>query len=283
MSYPEHENEATRDVPFVQIGRVGLSARAHYHTEIEVVLLLDGSVEATVDGETVLLSKDDILITMPGEVHGYARHNALRCHLMKLYADAPLYTKRIGSRRRITQSDPYYIPFREAIEMITLESEVRAEGYSYVIAAESNRILSMVLRFLSPVSISEETERALLKKRSFLTEFDRFLSEHYREPITLSDAAEYMHYSRYYFAHSFTRITGQTFLDYVTLFRLEKAKALLQSGSGVLNAAMECGFGSVRSLHRATKKYYGAAPSLMKQAGTVKRNTSVSEKERGIL
>lgn len=262
----ERENRATRDEPYVDGDRKNLCARAHCHEEIEVVLVRSGAVDATVDGTAVTVRSGEILIVLPGEVHHYVSREPSRSHVMKLYAPPDFLTLRVGDARRILQGYPHYEAFRSAVETIVSEHEARNAGYKYAIASESSRMLLLVVRCLCPVRVSEREQKEIHAHVDFLTRFEGYLETHYSEPITLDGAASYMHYSRYYFAHRFSEITGTTFLDYVTQFRLERARIDLKNGKNVLETALACGFGSVRSFHRAFKKHYGVSPVTQKAA-----------------
>lgn len=265
----ERENRATREYPYVEAERRNLGARAHVHEEIEIVLVRSGTVEATVGGRTVTLTEGAVLIVMPEEVHAYASRGESLSVLLKLYAAPELFLLRLGEAGTVPADSPYAGAFRLPIETVAAEDRTRAVGYPYAVAAEVNRLTAAILRYLSPVRITERAKKDLLAGREFLARFDEFLESSYRAPISLDLAAAEMHYSRYYFAHRFTEITGQTFLDYVTLFRLEKARAALESGANVLDTALECGFGSARSFHRAFRKHYGIAPVEVKHGGVI--------------
>lgn len=261
----ERENRAARGEPYVNGYRKNLSARAHCHEEIETVTVLSGEVDALIDGRSVTMREGEIWVILPGEVHSYTTRTASCTHLMKLYAPSEFLSLRVWERGRITETDPYYGDFRETVEMIVREDAEREAGYSYALASATDRFTMLILRCLSPERVSERAQKEIGTNRDFLARFEVYLEKHYAEQITLDGAAAYMHYSRYYFAHRFAQITGETFFDYVTQFRLERARTALQSGRNVLETALACGFGSARSLHRAFKKHYGIAPVEVKK------------------
>jgi len=211
------------------------------------------------------MKRGEICIVMPWVPHSYARSRGAESltHVMKLYGAEDLQSCRVPDPI-IAPTDPHYTAFRMRIDTIAAEATEQNAGYLHAIAAEVSLLYMSILRYLAPEPISGRGEAELLRNSRFLEAFDRYLEAHYADPITLDCAAAEMHYSRFYFAHRFTEITGQSFLEYITLFRLEKAQQLLKNGHSVLDAALQCGFGSTRSFHRASRKHYGCAPSLMK-------------------
>lgn len=56
----------------------------------------------------------------------------------------------------------------------------------------------------------------------------RFIEEHYSEDISLSGMAQYVNMSETYFSKIFLEETGENFVKYLNLIRIEKAKKLLK-------------------------------------------------------
>jgi AraC-like DNA-binding protein len=264
-AYFEEENGATREDPYLDIARRNLGARAHIHTELEVICVISGAVEAVIGGKTYTIGSGEICIVMPWVPHSYSRSSGTESvsHVMKLYASEELMPYRLNDPV-IAPSHPHYTDIRIPIDTIVSEACAKTAGYAYAIAAQASMLHMAILRYLEPIRVTGRIEAEAFRNRRFLYDFDRFLELHYADPITLDGAAASMHYSRFYFAHRFTEITGQSFLDYVTLFRLEKARTLLENGSSVLDTALLCGFGCTRSFSRAFRKHFGCAPSSLK-------------------
>jgi two-component system, response regulator YesN len=56
----------------------------------------------------------------------------------------------------------------------------------------------------------------------------RYIGEHYHEDLTLEQVAQIMNFHPHYFSRRFKKETGQTFSDYLTHLRIEKAKELIK-------------------------------------------------------
>ena len=56
-----------------------------------------------------------------------------------------------------------------------------------------------------------------------------FIQNHYNEELTAGSISSYVHYNEYYFMRVFKKYTGRTIVAFITEYRLEKAKELLQS------------------------------------------------------
>jgi methylphosphotriester-DNA--protein-cysteine methyltransferase len=80
------------------------------------------------------------------------------------------------------------------------------------------------------------------------------------EPWTVSRLAHALAMSPSSFTRHFRAGAGTTPVRALATVRLERARALLDGGARVLDAALELGFGSGSALSRAWRRRFGAAP-----------------------
>ena len=76
----EFENELEFGTPFVSDMRRDLSYDIpHYHSELEIVYVKDGTLRAICDTETFVANTGEFFIFMPGAVHSFekAQNNAI--------------------------------------------------------------------------------------------------------------------------------------------------------------------------------------------------------------
>jgi AraC-like DNA-binding protein/predicted transcriptional regulator YdeE len=82
-----------------------------------------------------------------------------------------------------------------------------------------------------------------------------------RGDITLADVARRLGYSRWYCTRQFSRVVGMSLRSYLRLRRLSEAAAALRDGDrGILEVAVDYGFGSQEAFSRAFKAAWGVAP-----------------------
>jgi AraC-like DNA-binding protein len=90
----------------------------------------------------------------------------------------------------------------------------------------------------------------------------RYVDRHFREPLSLADAAVQAHLSPNYFSERFRAYTGMPFQSYLQARRLRFARSLLRSTSlGVTEVCHAAGFNSLSHFGRAYRRRYGEAPS----------------------
>jgi AraC-like DNA-binding protein/mannose-6-phosphate isomerase-like protein (cupin superfamily) len=90
-----------------------------------------------------------------------------------------------------------------------------------------------------------------------------YVDRHFREPISLADAAARAHLSPNYFSERFRQYTGQPFQVYLQERRLRFARSLLAStGLSVTEVCHAAGFNSLSHFGRAYRRRYGMPPSV---------------------
>lgn len=89
-----------------------------------------------------------------------------------------------------------------------------------------------------------------------------FLTRKYRDPISLSDAAEYLKVSSSHLSRVFKNDTGMNFVNYLNQVRIQKAKQMLEYNENVQmkNVAFEAGFNSYNHFFSTFKGLVGVSP-----------------------
>jgi AraC-like DNA-binding protein len=89
-----------------------------------------------------------------------------------------------------------------------------------------------------------------------------FVERHFREPITLADAAAVAHLSPNYFSERFRAMTGTSYQSYLQTRRLQFARSLLAAADlGVAEVCHASGFNTLSHFGRAYRRRYGESPS----------------------
>lgn len=112
---------------------------------------------------------------------------------------------------------------------------------------------------LDKLNVEEkESDQQQLEQKMFA-----FIGENYHKDVSLSDMAAHFGLSFGYMSRIFKKITGQTFKDYLNIYRIEKAKQFLDEQPDVtINAlAEQLGYTNANSFIRTFKRYVGYSPT----------------------
>lgn len=88
-----------------------------------------------------------------------------------------------------------------------------------------------------------------------------FIVSNYQQNLTVEKVAQYVNMSKNYFSHLFKKEVGESFTEYLTKYRLEKAKDMLKSTDARVNEIAErVGYENIYYFSNVFKKYFGISP-----------------------
>lgn len=223
----------------------------HVHSHIEFDYVLNGTLSHTVDDLECTLSSNSMRIVMPYQIHHFAPTPQAN---MFVIACPPEYIAEYRTLFQDKEFSPSAIPFcstvRKIIEDIIV-SNVR----------DPFRLKSLIYYTLSEYQTSCE----LLPRKSLEYDVYRkaivYLSEHYSEPLSLSQVALHAGVSAAHLSRVINSRGGSSFTDLVNSIRIFEAKRLLEQTSlPVSEIAFRVGYGSIRNFNRIFQKYFDCQP-----------------------
>lgn len=94
------------------------------------------------------------------------------------------------------------------------------------------------------------------------TDFLNYVDKHYRENLRTGDVCQAMNVSASYLSRCLQKMVGMTATQYITHYKLLRAKDLLQMGEmNIQEVADHLGFSSVYYFSRLFKQHFGETPS----------------------
>jgi two-component system response regulator YesN len=100
------------------------------------------------------------------------------------------------------------------------------------------------------------------QQSGMIQDIKKYIDEHYTENISIVSAAEHFYLNPSYLSQLFKKKTDDTFLNYVTNTRLEKAKSLLQDTDlKVYEISSQVGYKDPKYFSKIFEKKIGVKPS----------------------
>jgi AraC-like DNA-binding protein len=131
------------------------------------------------------------------------------------------------------------------------------------IRADLFRLIGIVCRrYQHELQALAQTNMLQGSRRASLARVSRYMREHLREPITLTDAACAAFLSTSYLAHLLKKETGRTFVEILTAQRIDLAcRMLVTSTRPIAEIAASVGFADEAYFSRRFRQLRGVSPS----------------------
>ncbi|WP_167959068.1 AraC family transcriptional regulator [Anaerosporobacter faecicola] len=248
----------------------------HWHKEIELVYMIKGclhirtnGLESTIeDGEFYICNSEEIHITYVDNMSA----NYTYLVLLLSYDELKKYCIELDQYSfQVNREELAYEQVRQQI--LELVSLCRSKD-PYVAIEEKVCLLKIYHILLSSCAVPKEQHTPVKKIKNTMhaKEIIQYISEHYKEKITLQDAAKVAGFSAQYFSKYFRKLTEMGFVQYLQYVRAEHGiQDMLNRDLTVTDTAYENGFTNVKSFITTCKRIYGLTPTQYKKEMKRKR------------
>ena len=168
-----------------------------------------------------------------------------------------------GGVQRLKVPPAQRLSWSERFSALDLELRQRQDGYREAALAHLTLLLVGVSRLAADVVGDLRLNDELL-----LAEVFGFIEEHYREPISLKDAARAVSLSRGYLTTVVRRKTGRTVQEWIAERRMAEARRLLvETDLTVEEVGRRVGYGDPTYFVRSFRGAHGTTPLGWRRAG----------------
>lgn len=245
--------------------------REHFHQEIQLIYLLEGSMELKVAGQDFRLERDDIIVVNAEKKHSHrASSDVLYCEISISYQ---IIMEAFGNSDVIfwcnstVDKNESYDKLREIIRNLLNRYLLREES-----AADFGRmgLFYYLLEVLSMNFVVRPDDRIRKnhedKFNERIDQINSYIRNNYNQPITLKDLSEQLYLSNAYLSRFFKKNYGMNFAEYLTNIRLFHAvDGLLYTDYPITKIALDNGFSNVAVFNKIFKTVYGEPPSVFRR------------------
>jgi xylan 1,4-beta-xylosidase len=262
----EHQD----DMPFKLFVNSVNQVPFHWHKEVEIVYVLQGSVIVHLDQKQYTLHQDDVIVVNSMSIHKFEQNSPDNILLTLQFGPEWLHNNVFISCNSTTEAEPIGFRFdtiKQELAKMVWEMNKKSPGYRSYTMGRLQTLCGHLLRYFSEGINPEAEDGSKSYDYKRLNRVLTYIDQNYKEKITLQTMAEQEHLSLHYFSHFFTDKIGIPFQKYLTLIRLEKAQSELSgSEKSITEIAMDCGFANVKLFNKYFKEKYGCTPSSYREA-----------------
>ncbi|AEF86905.1 beta-1,4-xylosidase with transcriptional regulator of AraC/XylS family [Treponema primitia ZAS-2] len=255
----------------------GSRFRLHWHTEIEIILVLKGHIQLTVGGQRYELVQDDLFFINANEIHSTAGSEDTIVAVLQIdpafcvkhypalencYILWPREMLRnYAGENQKEEIANFLSRLRYLFASILEEYRKNENGYQLVIEGLLNTLMALIIRSVPSKNQLIAPDDKRNKEYGRIHSLLKYIQKNYAERITLNTLADRAGLSVYYFSHFFKDNVGISFLEYLNQIRLYNATNMLsQKEMLISDIALGCGFTSVKAFNKVFKDFHGITP-----------------------
>lgn len=260
-----------------------LSFVAHWHTDIEMIYVVEGMLGVGINSEYRILQKGELSICSSNDVHYYDSKNMTSSAIMIIFRADILNTLKYWPENHIPSSlfiDQKYMSDQKASSKIQdvikkilnrIVNEMTDKQAFYPTFSELKLVELFMTIFRTFPAYYADSKKASGNYQSSdnITSMQRalnYIEANYTQDITLEQISQEISLSCSYLSHLFKKTTGMSFSIYMTRIRIEKAAALIKTTKKpIIDIAYETGFRSIRTFNRSFKEVVGITPKSLRQ------------------
>ncbi len=255
----------------------------HFHEEMEVVYVLQGSVKLKNGYYNYTLKTGDIFILNDREIHSFDTTGEPNMVLL-LEIDLKYFSKYYNNLKNcffVTDmkdaDDESLEVLRTLLARIVLETIAEEKDFQHRAIEHTSNLLSCLINDFQYFAMEEGkfVNEAKNKGNKVLAErlnrISDYMYDNYARKLTLNEIAEMEHLSIFYLSHVIKAATGLSFQDLLSFIRVEESEKLLLGTDKKIGAiAIESGFSAVRYYVKYFEKWFGTHPEEYRKAYTGK-------------
>lgn len=255
----------------------------HFHQNLEIVYVLEGSVEVQIESETYNLKKGDFLLINANKRHSL-RATKEEILLASFRVNFTMLAEYMGTNQLLfwcnTTADrsESYVQLKKVLDrMLNRFYDKEKEGAIYLNSIYYEAIYLLVAYFMIKADDARMKEN-FTPDNSRIFEIQNYVQANYQKQLSLNDLAKKLYLSNAYLSKYIKKHFGLSFLEYVNNVRLFHAvDELVYSEKKITRIALDNGFPTTAAFNKAFKEIYNMTPSAYRS--TVHKEDEKNETE----
>lgn len=253
----------------------------HFHQNLEIVYVLEGSVEVQIEPETYNLKKGDFLLINANKRHSW-RATEEKILLASFQINFTMLAEYMGTNQLLfwcnttaDKNESYEQLKRVLDQMLNRFYDKEKEGAIYLNSIYYEAIYLLVAYFMIKADDVRMKEN-FTPDNSRIFEIQNYVQANYQKQLSLNDLAQKLYLSNAYLSKYIKKHFGLSFLEYVNNIRLFHAvDELVYSEKKITRIALDNGFPTTAAFNKAFKEIYNMTPSAYRS--TVHKEENLNE------
>jgi AraC-like DNA-binding protein len=261
----------------------------HFHNDIEIIYMVEGSVFIKTKGEMILLRKNDIFMlekNIPHDFENTEEKNAALIIQFNPSFSAGFYPRLSRLRfvkNLLTPADGWiYEEMRRSLLSVAKSFRSKKEGFSFAITRIVCDICIRIVEDMKTIELTDEVLSREERNIARLTRIMEHVNEGYMNRITLKAISQAEGLNMCYLSHFIKENLGMSFQQYLNKVRIKNAERMIAAADkSNLDICIACGFSDYRYLQKAFVAEYGCTPAQYRKECRYGEAESINEPMEG--
>lgn len=279
LDYREDKMQGTFDFPIafyhVESNHPRYQMPYHWHPEYEIIRILRGIFQLTIDGQQIYANEGDVIFIQGGTLHGGVPEDCIyECIVFDmriLLSNNKLCSRQIQQLMRHEMAVSLNLSgnsgaLKQAVEHLFKAMDEKKPGYEFLTQGALYTLLGIIFEE-GACRVNTSPSNASSQQIKRFKDVLNYIEQHYTESISLEDMARVADLSPRYFCRFFRKMTQCTPTEYLNYYRIECAcEQLAEIQISITDVALNCGFNDISYFIKAFHKAKGVTPKQYKES-----------------
>ncbi|WP_127490718.1 helix-turn-helix transcriptional regulator [Paenibacillus glycanilyticus] len=247
----------------------------HWHDFFEMGCIVSGTGRHIVNGQTYRLQPGMVFLLTTADFHELIPDEGQTIELFDfIFNDSllrPVIYEAIFGHAGLfihTFDNEHAQKMESEFSLLWNESQHWQFGSEIIVQGSFERIIVDLVRQMDLIKRSEQNNSKEVMHPSIRKAL-LYIQHHFREPVSLANAAGYAGLSANYLSECFRKQVGISFQEYLNERRLQFASALVRSSDlPITEVCFAAGFNSIPHFDRTFKRKFGCSPREYRKQGS---------------
>ena len=232
---------------------------SHLHRDFELAFIESGSCTVIIDGKAQDLSTGEFVLILPNSIHSYYTKEKSK---VIVYVFSKEYVAEFHKLSKNKKCDINCFFMNDAEKSVFFNAlSSKAPSIMEITVATNLACLAFYNKngaYFKKVSSTSNN--------NLMHKILNFITEHYKEDISLKGLAQKLGYEEHYLSRCFNKYFNKNFKSFINELRISFATECINQNPDltITQIALASGFQSVRSFNRAYKNIMGTTPKKSK-------------------
>jgi xylan 1,4-beta-xylosidase len=256
-----------------------IHTRLHWHSELEIIFVCQGSIALNIRGSQYQLRQGDIGVINSEEIHAVNSNTDERTNSVFLLQINSRFLREFHLDFETLRYKPV-LPKSDATRelrriLLLVIDELQNKNTAYMMAIHG--YCGYIIALLTRHFVQHENQGADANQyagneiniKRIKQIFD-YIHRHYQENPSLKDIASVIFVSPYYLSHFFTAAVGMTYSQYLNTIKIDMVQQdLITTTDSITDIMLRHGFTNTKTFNRVFKNTAGCTPR------TYRKNTRI--------